>query len=262
MEISLTEETFKANGVVFTDQYELLANSSEEILVKNHLNIPEKYFYYLQLHAFVFEIELRSPGDVRESGTHLGHIFWASQGTTTSFRLNNRNENQTVALMIILLAYEKGKTPIPGACATNQKWRPALNVTTLEDFVSVSYAPGRLPGTDTDCGSSTNQLLYDVRYVYMGKTEPLAGEYFETITKLLAEDTSLNVSSSLNGVRDPDRPYQRMFSRYAGMRIFFVVVLRDSKSNATIPINYVPSSTSGCPVSEVFQCELIGMEIL
>lgn len=195
-----------------------------------------------------------------ERGTNIGKIFLGNDTKAPSNRtvfLTNELELKTASIMVVLLMYEVDNTSIPGACKNSP---PTLNTTTQEDVISFTFSPGKLPASDSCESDLSTAVSYDIRYIYFGKNEYSVPVYFDTIKRMLVGSKAVTVGEAFNGKIDSDNPYKRIFSRYAGMGLFFVTILRATENDSLIPISYVPSVSYGCPgpVNEEIHCDLIG----
>lgn len=262
--IVLEEAALKVNDVVFLKQYEMVAKSSASITVHNRLVRPEQFFYYIQVHSYLHEVVLTwNRNDTNhERGTNSGQIFFQQQdkASNKTIYLVNPNAEEVVSLMIVLLVYEVENTPIPGDCPQNDTINtPSLNTTTLPDTVSTVFAPSQGLKNE-DCGSRNSSLTYEFRFVYFGKNEYSPVVYFDTIRKLIVARSALEYGEAFVGKIDPQHEYRRLFCRYAGMGLFFVVILRDTGNESYVPISYVPGVSYGCPgpVLGEIHCDLIG----
>lgn len=264
VDIVLNQDELKLNDVVFLKNYKLLANTTVSIVVENHLLDPKKLFYYIQVHAYLQEIILSGPSNnsgvtTTTRGTNVGQIFLHNTSDKeTTFTLTNPNKKKSVSLMIALLVYEIYKTPIPGSCAPQP--RPSLNTTTQWDTISTFITPAR-GLADDDCGSGNSSSSYEFRFIYFGKNEYSPDVYFDTITKFLVAEKALEYGEAFEGKIDPQHENRRLFSRYAGMGLFFVAILRDTSNDSYTPISYVTSVSYGCPgtvLSDEIHCDLIG----
>lgn len=235
------------------------------MVINNTLPSPDKFFYYIQVHSYLQEVILEMPQKTPyfERGTNLGQIFTKSSATEKNpmIELSNPNESTTASMMVVLMVYDVHRTPIPGYCSHLPDYaRPNLNTTTEIDTISTFLTPGKSPGT-TECAADNSTLTYEFRYVYFGKNEYSPDIYFGTIKRFLLAGKALDFGERFNGKIDPQQPNRRLFSRYAGMGLFFVVILRDSRNDTLIPISYVPSASYGCPRPVLFDdihCDLIG----
>lgn len=267
MPIVLDQTTLKVNDVVFLKLYDMLSNSSVSITVDNRLQEPQKFFYFIQVHAYLHEVILkwRAKNDTNyERGTNVGQIFkHKGAGRNQSILLINPSVETTVSLMIVLLVYEVDKTPVPGYCssAIGEYIRPSLNTSTLEDTISTFFVPAK--GLQEEkCGSENSSVSYELRFIYFGKNEYSPVVYFDTIQKLMVAAKAQDVGQAFEGKVDLERMNRRLFSRYAGMGLFFAVILRDTSDESYVPISYVPSVSYGCPgpgpVLGEHRCDLIG----
>lgn len=269
MDITL-EDSSSVNNITFLKQFELLANCTVRITIDySKLSSPQKYFFFLQVHSFLNEVVISETLDYAtgyvtiDRGTNIGKIFLGNETGAPSNRtvfLTNELEQKTASIMIVVLMYEVDKTAIPGACKHQP---PTLNTTTQEDVISFTFSQGKLPASDSCESDLSTAVAYDIRFVYSGKNEYSVQVYFDTIKRMLVGSNAITVGEAFNGKIDSNRPYQRMFSRYAGMGLFFVVILRAAENDSFIPISYVPSVSYGCPgpVNEEIHCDLIGETI-
>lgn len=276
MNVIVDEGTLKLNDVVFLHQYDLLANSTVDIVVENHLPVPEKFFYYFQTHSYLHEVVLihnkSSANSTSERGSNIGHIFFMNRTDTAStnhtLTLGNENEKEAASIILVLLVYEVDKTPVPGAClfssSTEKINSPSVRINTLEDVTSVSFQPGTVPGPPCQPSNLITTASYEIRYIYLGKNEYSPSLYFDTLKGLLVANRTTSVGEKFPNKVDAENPFTRLFSRYAGMGLFVIVIMRDTSNESFVPISYVPSVSYGCPGSFLGQihCDLIGKEII
>lgn len=250
---------------MFLKQYNLRDNGGVMISVNNRLGEPGKFFYYIQVHAYLHEVTLSwSRNDsAYERGTNVGLIFMQENelDQNRSMFLANPSEDRTVSVMIALLVYEIDKTPIPGYCSQISNYiRPNLKTTTLPDTISTVLTGGKGLAKSGGCDVKNSSLSYEFRFIYFGKNEYFPDVYFATVTKFLVAGRAQDFGEVFVGKVDPKHENRRLFCRYAGMGLFFVAILRDTSNDSFIPISYVPSVSYGCPgpVLDEIHCDLIG----
>lgn len=110
------------------------------------------------------------------------------------------------------------------------------------------------------CLLDNPNLEYEFRYLYLGKNDFSGEAYFDSIQKLLTGKSAQENGLQFVGKIDSFNKLLKIYSRYAGMGLFFTTVaLLTGNKSISIPISYIPGHSYGCPDEDVVpSCDLIG----